>query len=135
MYPNPDNITFLQANVLDKDPSAERLEKYKGSVEVVSLNLVLHTLGRQQVSSMLDACAGLLRPSGLILGACVGSPEPRPWSEYVAERWLHSPASLHAVLESAGFKDVRAELTDLARVSMEPPADDKLLISFSARAP
>ena len=134
MFPNPENIQFLQANVLDRSPQAERLEGYSKSVGVISLNRVLHVLSKEQVESMLHACAELLIPGGIVLGSCVGSLEPRPWKENaVGERWLHSSASLSALLESTGFEDARAEPICISRSSSKPPADNQLRIAFSAR--
>ena len=60
LYANPDKISYVTANVLDEAPmailnlaNAERLDSYHASVEVISSNLVLHTVGKEQVEGML----------------------------------------------------------------------------------
>ena len=133
LYPNPSNIQFVTANVLDQDARAERLESYHGSVEVISSNLVLHTLGKEQVDGMLHAFACLLAPGGMVLGMCVGSPQPRPWTEYSSERWLHSPASLKEALTSAGLQQVVTNPVSLPGQALNDEAglDQKIGISFS----
>ena len=136
LYPNPANIQFKQVNILDLgSPSAESLEPYRQSVEVISLNLVLHTLNKEQGPGILASCASLLAPGGIILGLCVGSPEARPWAEWAPERWLHSPASLKEALSVAGFQQIRAEATNMDAIFPDVESDNLLHISFSAETP
>ncbi|KAK9844963.1 hypothetical protein WJX74_009072 [Apatococcus lobatus] len=89
LYPNPANIQFQLVNILELETSAaEVLNPFRQCVAVISLNLVLHTLCKEDVTDMLSSCASLLAPCGIILGLCVGSPEPRPWTEWAPERWF-----------------------------------------------
>lgn len=60
LYANPDKISYVTANVLDEAPmanlnlaNADQLDSYHASVEVISSNLVLHTVGKEQVEGML----------------------------------------------------------------------------------
>ena len=113
LYPNSQNIKFVTANVLDPSPSAERLGAYQGAAEVVSSNLVFHTLSKEGVDGMLSAIMSLLVPGGLVLGACAACREARKWTEYDPDRWLHSPQTLRDAFEKAGFEQVVIEPFDL----------------------
>lgn len=95
--------------MLDSSASAERLEAYRGTADVVSSNLVFHTLSKEGVDGMLTAIMDLLIPGGLLLGACAASVKARQWTEYDPERWLHSPQTLEAAFETAGFEQVVVE--------------------------
>ena len=99
--------------MVDSSPSAERLQAYHGSADVVSSNLVFHTLGKDQVQGMLSAMISLLKPGGLLLGACAGSTEARVWTEYDPNRWLHSPSTLRDAFSTAGFVQIQIDPFDL----------------------
>ncbi len=119
----------MTANVVDDSQDAQRLQDYQGSAEVISSNLVFHTLSKEQVQDMLLAMFQLLKPGGLLLGACGGCKEARIWSEYDGGRWLHSQQTLKEAFQSAGFAQIQMETFELPEAHRD---GEKIGLRFSA---
>jgi hypothetical protein len=71
--------------------------------------LVLHVLSEAGVESLVRSVFAMLRPGGTYFGTCAGSESPTVWQPEFAGRspgFLHTGASLKALLESIGYEDV-----------------------------
>lgn len=84
---------------------------YAGTRDAVVCLFVLHVLSRSQVTHLLTRLARLVKPGGLLVGACVGCSDGQwggewgvvPGGQSATPRWLHSPQSLEAELASCGW--------------------------------
>ena len=84
---------------------------FAGSRDAVVCLFVLHVLSRQQTTHLLTRLARLVKPGGLLVGACVGCSDSEhggewgvvPGGKSTTPRWLHSPQSLQAELVACGW--------------------------------
>ena len=93
------------------DNEDDVVSPFAGSRDAVVCLFVLHVLSRQQVTHLLARLARLVKPGGLLVGACVGCSDSQhggewgvvPGGKSTTPRWLHSPQSLTAELIACGW--------------------------------
>jgi hypothetical protein len=113
---------FYQANIIDDAvfPPVEVISTCDGeggsgvsslrhSCAVVSAMAVLHVLTKVEGEALLRKAALLLLPDGrgTLSGVTGGSAMPCEWPVADKIRFLHSQASLKALLEALGYQDVQ----------------------------
>ena len=114
----------------------------RGTAACASLVSVLHTLDEAGVAALVRGVRALLRPGARVLGSTVGADAPRLWAPPQAAgaptRFLHSAASLAALLRAAGYADVAVSETDFGGIP-RAPGDERepwqRMLAFEAREP
>ncbi|KAJ3318261.1 hypothetical protein HDV06_000704 [Boothiomyces sp. JEL0866] len=96
------------------DFAVEQPVGFEPGFDVISAQLILHVLSKQQCEYFLSNCYKYLQNNGILFGTCVGSAtEPRLWGKTPTkglegrseqERFLHSKESLTELLQSFGYK-------------------------------
>jgi hypothetical protein len=119
---------FYQANIIDDaifppvevlttsdDDGSRGVSSLRHSCAVVSAMAVLHVLTKAEVEALLRKAALLLLPGGrgTLSGVTGGSATPCEWPVADKVRFLHSQASLKALLEAVGYQDVHVQETSL----------------------
>ena len=96
---------FTAAAVLSSD--------WAGGADVVYAQAVLHLFGEGEVKAYAETAKALVKPGGLFMGANATSEPPgalgKPTGSTGLAPWLYSPAGFKAVLEGAGYENVRIE--------------------------
>eukprot|EP00884_Botryococcus_braunii_P003621 jgi/Botrbrau1/1325/Bobra.0063s0039.1 len=90
------------------------LAHVRGRVHNVWAGAVLHVLNKESIEKLMANVHLLLRDGGRLFGTSVGSESAgffAPTPDGKSMRYVHSPASLTAALESAGFSNVEVTLS------------------------
>ncbi|KAK9837326.1 hypothetical protein WJX81_006410 [Elliptochloris bilobata] len=83
-----------------------------GAVTYLWAGAVLHVLSKGDAERFVASAHILLAPGGVFFGSTGGSEEAGEWwltPDGQRKRYLHSPGTLTALLESAGFSDVEVQ--------------------------
>lgn len=115
--------------------------------DVISAQLILHILSKEQCEFFLRNCFKYLNKQGILFGSCVStSAEPREWGATPTkglvgreelQRYLHNQVSLRNLFQSIGYTDI---IVDKIELKKEPDSDeaansDHCIVVFSAKKP
>ncbi|KAK9832278.1 hypothetical protein WJX74_005194 [Apatococcus lobatus] len=107
-------VQFIKANILDAADinSGGPLHNFLGATDVVYAQAVLHLFNKETVKAYATTAKALVKPGGLFIGANCTSDPPGAFGkreDSSGAPWLYTPAGFKAVLEEAGYVDVRIE--------------------------
>jgi len=104
----------LEPECVDKVPALKKFVTSSGGVHVAYVGAVFHLLNERDCVRLAQALFRLLTPGGVTFGRTVGLASVQDAAALAdaaaappTQRFLHSPASMTALLESVGFTSVQ----------------------------